>query len=80
MPGSVDLVFADPPYRKAPGDRDFASELLASTDLRSIISRDGMLVLESGAGGAKDVGPLWVERERRSYGGTVLTFLEPSPS
>jgi 16S rRNA (guanine966-N2)-methyltransferase len=73
-----DLVFADPPYRKRPEDRDFAGEILASTDLSAIIAADGILVLETGRAVAKDVGPVWKELDRRSYGDTIVTFLVSS--
>ncbi len=73
-----DLVFADPPYCKRPEDRDFERDLFASEIWASLIAPGGMLVLESGRGGAKGVSPFWEERDRRSYGDTVLTFLAPS--
>lgn len=73
-----DLVFADPPYHKRPEDRDFGRELLGVSEWPAIIAPEGILVLETGRGGAKDVGPFWQERDRRSYGDTVLTFLSPS--
>ncbi len=72
-----DLVFADPPYWKGSDDRDFVREILASKDLHRIFAANGILVLETGRAGAKDVGPIWEELDRRSYGDTEVIFLVP---
>src|SRR6187397_1353436 len=45
-PESFDIIFADPPYAKAPGERDFAPELLSGTNLRRALKPDGIFVLE----------------------------------
>jgi 16S rRNA (guanine966-N2)-methyltransferase len=46
-PGAYDLVFADPPYRKAGGDTDFTGPLLASTELAASLSSHGTFILET---------------------------------
>lgn len=71
-----DLIFADPPYAKAAGDRDFAAELLISEDLARISARDSFLVLETGESKAKNGAEYWEERDSRTYGGTVVTFYQ----
>lgn len=42
-----DLVFADPPYAKRPGDTDFASLLLEDENLPRVLAPDGWLTLET---------------------------------
>jgi 16S rRNA (guanine(966)-N(2))-methyltransferase RsmD len=41
-----DLIIADPPYAKYPGDRDFTPELLASQSLLQALKPGGIFVLE----------------------------------
>lgn len=43
---SFDLIFADPPYAKKVGDRDFAAELLCLPQLLEAFAGGGTLVLE----------------------------------
>lgn len=45
-PGAFDLIFADPPYRKLPGDVDFATPLLASAELAQSLAVHGTFILE----------------------------------
>lgn len=42
-----DLIFADPPYVKKPGDVDFGARLLASDDLCAVLADGGWFVLET---------------------------------
>jgi 16S rRNA (guanine966-N2)-methyltransferase len=42
-----DIIFADPPYAKQPGDPDFGAKLLASPSLRSVLAEGGIFVLET---------------------------------
>ncbi len=72
------LVFADPPYQKQVEARDFASELLASAALHEIIVPDGLLVLETAGGAAKNDAPLWTALDSRAYGDTAVTFYQPN--
>src|SRR4051812_16890276 len=44
--GEFRVIFADPPYAKQPGERDFTPELLTSESLRRALAPDGFLVLE----------------------------------
>jgi 16S rRNA (guanine966-N2)-methyltransferase len=45
-----DLIFADPPYGKSAGERDFAGELLRLPALARALRENGMFVLERFAG------------------------------
>lgn len=44
--GNFDLIFADPPYAKDAGNRDFAAELLASPHLAAALAGNGTVVIE----------------------------------
>src|SRR3984957_5367566 len=44
--GAFDFVFADPPYAKQPGERDFTPELMASAPLADALAPEGTFVLE----------------------------------
>jgi 16S rRNA (guanine966-N2)-methyltransferase len=68
------LVFADPPYLKKAGDRDFAGELMENASLVAAVEPGGLLVLESSPG--KELGPsrFWEITRAKKYGGTKLSF------
>lgn len=77
-PGAVDcadLVFADPPYSKDLGARDFASELLACPGLRDALSADGTLVLEVVQRWKMPEQEHWDCFKRKRYGSTETLFL-----
>jgi 16S rRNA (guanine966-N2)-methyltransferase len=66
----VDLVLIDPPY-----ERDDWNDLLSAAMRR--LSHDGVIVAESDR---EIVAPPGAHATRsRRYGGTVVTFLRPSP-
>lgn len=44
--GPYDLVFADPPYYKYPGDRDFLQEMFAQESLIGLLAEDALLIVE----------------------------------
>jgi 16S rRNA (guanine966-N2)-methyltransferase len=75
---AFDLIFADPPYKKSPRDRDWDAELLASSALASALRPGGLFVLESFSRGATS--PLahspWRLTGERRYGDALLRFLE----
>ena len=68
-----DLLFADPPYAKNPGDPDFAVLLTRSEKLVAALSPEGILVLERQA---KRDHPetLLTEGRTKRYGNTEVTF------
>jgi len=76
-PASFDLILADPPYSKAPGERDFAPELLASEPLRRALAPGGIFILEHLPGAALPLGEHWEIARDKRYGATAVAFLRP---
>lgn len=70
VPGQANLIFADPPYSKTPGARDFAAELLASKPLRAALAPDGLFMLEVVRGWRMPEAPFWDCLRRKKYGST----------
>ena len=75
VPEPVDLVFADPPYAKKHGDRDFAEELLRSPALPALLAPGGTFVLEVAQNWAFPEGTAWECLRRKRYGSTETLFL-----
>jgi 16S rRNA (guanine966-N2)-methyltransferase len=79
--GTFDLIFADPPFLKQKGDRDWDAFLLASEELPRLLAPDGLFVLESFAKSAQPPPPgsPWSCAVERRYGDIVvrLFFLNP---
>lgn len=79
----MDLIFADPPWVKQRGDRDYAAELLKSELLPDILAPDGLLILESRAGenliAAAPPAP-WRMLDERRYGDSAIHFLTTAPA
>jgi len=76
--GSFDLVFADPPYEKKQGDRDWNGFLLDSELLRGLLAPGALLVLETFFKSAPKLtgdSPWQVQDERR-YGDSSLVFIQ----
>jgi 16S rRNA (guanine966-N2)-methyltransferase len=71
-----DLVFADPPYAKSPGDPDHAAVLAQSEKLVAGLSPGGILVLERQSGGKPPASLLQAGRTRRYGGSEVLYFFK----
>lgn len=76
-PAAFDLIFADPPYRKLPGDTDFAGPLLASTELAASLAPDGTFILETLATDPLPPfdGTPWRLLRTRTYGEAGVHFL-----
>ncbi|NBV84999.1 MAG: 16S rRNA (guanine(966)-N(2))-methyltransferase RsmD, partial [Verrucomicrobia bacterium] len=72
--GFYDLIFADPPYAKNGGARDFAAELLNDAGLARALKDDGMLVLEVGQRWVLPECPEWECVRRKRYGSTEALF------
>ena len=77
-PESFNIIFADPPYAKASGERDFASELLASASLRRALKPGGLLVLEHLPNTALPLTRAWQTIRDKRYGATTVAFLRPN--
>lgn len=68
------LVFADPPYAKKRGDRDFAGELMENDSLSKAVEPGGVVVLECSP--LRELGDfrLWEITRAKKYGSTNLLF------
>ncbi len=74
-PASFDLIIADPPYAKAPGERDFGAELLGSEPLRRALTPAGLFILEHLPDTPLPIAPHWEMVRDKRYGGTSVAFL-----
>ena len=68
-----EVIFADPPYSKNPGDPDHSAALARSDKLAAALSPGGILVLERQAGRKPPESLLEAGRVKR-YGGTEVLF------
>lgn len=76
---AFDLIFADPPYKKLPDDRDWNPELFKSPFLRALLAPGAILVLESWAHAHEPTPPPdWNCLEDRRYGAARIRFLTPA--
>ena len=77
-PESFDLIFADPPYSKLPGSRDFAAELAVNKFLAASLKPDGIFVLERVRGSALLAEPALECVRVKQYGESeILYFRHP---
>lgn len=74
-PGEFALIFADPPYAKKPGERDFTPELLASESLRLALAPGGLFILEHLPGAKLPLGKTWQCLRQKRYGATEVAIL-----
>ena len=77
-PASFDVIFADPPYAKAPGERDFTAELLRCESLRRALKPDGLFILEHLPATTLPLGEEWELVRDKRYGATAAAFLRVS--
>jgi 16S rRNA (guanine966-N2)-methyltransferase len=73
--GCYDLIFADAPYFKNPGERDFVAEILAEDNLPKILADDGLLVVEVDSRYKIATPENWQVIDQRSYGSCAIHFL-----
>ena len=80
--GQFDLVFADPPYEKKHGDRDWNAFLLGSEILRSLLAPGALLVLETffKTTPRPEGDSPWRVLDERRYGDSAVVFLTLSPA
>jgi 16S rRNA (guanine966-N2)-methyltransferase len=78
--GAFDFIFADPPYAKKPGERDFTPELMASVSLADSLAPAGIFVLEKMPGQPIPLGTRWELVRERGYGATEVAFLRITTS
>lgn len=81
--GTYDIIFADPPYCKAIGDRDMIAELMADR-LHELLSPGGYFIAEAQLGyGVGDSRtrqfPGWKLADARSYGKNTILFYQTEP-
>lgn len=73
--GRYDLIFADPPYAKRPGDRDWSKDLLGNQELRTMLADDGLFVLEKWRRPPLEQAEEWDIVKTRDYGETEIVYL-----
>lgn len=71
-----DVIFADPPYWKNEGDRDFVKEMFASENFCHVLADDGMLLVEADERAEIECGERWEQVDRRKYGGCAVFFFQ----
>ena len=71
-----DVIFADPPYWKNTGDRDFVAEMFAAENFADLLSDDGMLVIEVDERAEVTPSDDWDLIDRRKYGGCSILFFQ----
>lgn len=78
--GRYDIIFADPPYCKAIGDRDMIAELM-NNRLTELLAPDGYFIAEAqigygvGAVGTREF-PGWKLVDTRAYGKNTILFYQ----
>jgi 16S rRNA (guanine966-N2)-methyltransferase len=70
--GRYDLIFADPPYAKYPGDRDHLVELMTKPTLAERLAEDGFLIVECASSARSPEAAGWRLVDRREYGGSAI--------
>ena len=80
--GQYDIIFADPPYAKAIGDRDMIAELMTDR-LHELLADDGYFIAEAQLGyGVGDIHtrefPGWELIDERTYGKNTILFYRKS--
>jgi 16S rRNA (guanine966-N2)-methyltransferase len=82
--GKYDIIFADPPYAKAVGDRDMIAELMTDR-LHELLTDDGYFIAEAQVGyGVGDIHtrefPGWDLIDERTYGKNTILFYRKQQS
>lgn len=75
VPGTVDLIFADPPYARDDDTRQVLHSLLENTNLQNALRPEGIFVLESLASDPLPGMPLWNTVSEKNYGTTRVSYL-----
>ena len=75
-----DLIFADPPYCKKPGDPDPLAVLLGGGLILPRLAPGGWFVAETAATHASPSAPGWALVDRREYGGSAILLYAPEES
>ncbi|GAB4164547.1 MAG: 16S rRNA (guanine(966)-N(2))-methyltransferase RsmD [Terrimicrobiaceae bacterium] len=73
--GEYDLIFADPPYAKEPGDNNDAALLVAGERVAGLLAETGTLILECHPERVPEASSGLDCLRMRRYGGSVVLFL-----
>jgi 16S rRNA (guanine966-N2)-methyltransferase len=76
---TYDLVFADPPYWKHHGDKDFIGDLLKNNLIAPRLVPDGWFIAEISANQPSPAGDGLHLTDRREYGGSAVLFYALAP-
>jgi 16S rRNA (guanine966-N2)-methyltransferase len=71
---SFRLVFADPPYAKHAGDRNYVEELLDREDLVAAVEPGGVLVIERSSVKGETAPRFWEVTRKKNYGASQVLF------
>lgn len=71
-----DIIFADPPYERAPGGEKFTDLLLNNEQLPFLLAPCGLFVLEKRPSENLPEHPRWKVVRARKYGATEVIFAE----
>lgn len=69
---TYDMIFADPPYARAPGDPDEVAGLLCGTHAAARLAPGGWLIAETAAERRAPEAAGWGLLDRRAYGGCAI--------
>lgn len=73
-----DLLFADPPYCKSSGDRDFVMELLEHEQFPALMKEDALLIIEDDPSNCREEVSGWKLIDQRKYGSSGILFYQRS--
>jgi 16S rRNA (guanine966-N2)-methyltransferase len=74
--GHFDIIFADPPYEAAPGDKAYTDLLLNDLRIPALLALHGIFVLEKRLAERLPKHPHWKITRARRYGTTEVIFAE----
>lgn len=75
---TYDLIFADPPYFKNPGDKDHIGKLLEADFLAPRLAPGGWFISEITSAQKTPEAPGWTLIDRREYGSSAILIHAPA--
>ncbi|MFN2541979.1 MAG: 16S rRNA (guanine(966)-N(2))-methyltransferase RsmD [Chthoniobacterales bacterium] len=75
-----DVIFADPPYEKTTSGESFTDKLLTNENLPTLLSSEGIFVLEKRPGETLLETDRWRLTRQKIYGATEVLFLSATRS
>jgi 16S rRNA (guanine966-N2)-methyltransferase len=73
---NFDIIFADPPYQSAAGEKTYTDLLLNDRRIPPLLAQNGIFVLEKRPGERLPQHPHWKITRARRYGTTEVIFAE----